>query len=41
MQWLTSQAVAQMISFIESVDHFVDQDTKKALTEVNQNSVRA
>lgn len=37
----TRQAVAQMVSFIQSVDHSVDQGTKKAPTEVNQNSVRA
>jgi integrase len=37
----TRQAVAQMVDFIENVDHPVDQGTKKAPTEVNQNSVRA
>jgi integrase len=37
----TRRAVAQMVSFIQSVDHSVDQGTKKAPTEVGQNSVRA
>jgi len=35
------RAVAQMLNFIGSVDHFVDQGTKKAPTEVNQNCIRA
>ena len=37
----TCQAVAQMVDFVQSVDHSVDQGTKKAPTEVGQNSVRA
>ena len=37
----TRQAVARMVSLIQSVDHSVDQGTKKAPTKVNQNSVTA
>ncbi|MGD8800323.1 MAG: tyrosine-type recombinase/integrase, partial [Desulfobacterales bacterium] len=37
----TRQAVAQMVNFIESVDHPVDQGTKKALTGKVKNPVRA
>ena len=37
----TRQAVAQMVSFIESVDHSVDQGTKKAPTGKVKNPVRA
>jgi hypothetical protein len=37
----TRQAVAQMVNFIESVDHPVDQGTKKAPTDNVKNSVRA
>jgi integrase len=37
----TRQAVAQMVDFVQSVDHSVDQGTKKAPTKVGQNSVRA
>jgi hypothetical protein len=37
----TRRAVAQMVNFIESVDHSVDQGTKKAPTDNVENSVRA
>jgi integrase len=37
----TRRAVAQMVNFIESVDHSVDQGTKKAPTDNAKNSVRA
>jgi len=37
----TRQAIAQMVNFIESVDHSVDQGTKKAPTDNAKNSVRA
>jgi hypothetical protein len=37
----TRQAVARIVSLIQSVDHSVDQGTKKAPTKVNQNSVTA
>jgi integrase len=37
----TRQAVSLMINFIQSVDHCVDQGTKKAPTDNVENSVRA
>ena len=37
----TRQAVARIVSLIQSVDHSVDQGTNKAPTKVNQNSVTA
>ena len=37
----TRQAVAQMANFVQSVDHSVDQGTKKAPTDNVNNSVRA
>jgi integrase len=37
----TRRAIAQMVNFIESVDHSVDQGTKKAPTDNVENSVRA
>jgi integrase len=37
----TRQAVAQMVDFVQSVDHFVDQGTKKTPTDNVEHSVRA
>jgi hypothetical protein len=37
----TRQAIAQMVGFVQSVDHPVDQGTQKAPMEVGQNSARA
>ena len=37
----THQAVAQMFDFVQSVDHLVDQGTKKAPTGNVKDSVRA
>jgi hypothetical protein len=37
----TRQAVAQMVNFIESVDHPVDQGTKKAPTDTMKDPIRA